>query len=106
MAAMLVVDRRFDGDEWWETEENGRPLNSANVAHCRVVTSGYLLFNREIRSTEGEKVCVFTRTHSTHLQNKMDKLIYWCPCAFNNSTPKLFYMEQKLFKHKTKVLKK
>jgi hypothetical protein len=38
MAAMLVVDRRFDGDEWWETEENGRPLNSANVA----LPCGYL----------------------------------------------------------------
>jgi hypothetical protein len=38
MAAMLVVDRRFDGDEWWETEENGRPLNSANFA----LPCGYL----------------------------------------------------------------
>jgi hypothetical protein len=64
---------------------NFRLLCSADFTLLCGCLRGSLLFNREIKSTESEEVLVFARTHSTHLQNKMDKLISLCPCAFNNS---------------------
>jgi hypothetical protein len=59
-----------------ENWRNGRPLNSADFTLSCGCLWGNLLFNRKIKSFEIEEVCVFARTLSTHLQHKMDEMIY------------------------------